>query len=203
MIEGVGTAQGAGRADAPRPAGGAHRAGASFAAEMSAASAAEERLERLRREIRPPRGERWEPVPGQSGYADIVSGPRNGWFINLHEGPRQGELFHRIRKDGREYHVYGEGRDRRTIEVKPREPDPAAVRPRANESFERVEGHRDYKRIEGGPRDDMYVNTSGNDRTGRAFRIEERDGQRYHVYGSGEKELEIRVGWRRGAAQER
>lgn len=201
MIEGVGTPQGATRADAGRPGGSPPRAGASFAAAMSAATAAEERIERLRRELRPPRGERWEPVPGTSSYADIVSGPRNGWFINLQEGPRQGELFHRIRKDGREFHVYGEGADRKVIEVRRREekPDAAEVRPREGETFERVGRHRDYKRIEGGERDDLFINTSGNERTGRTFEIEERDGQRFHVYGSGDNALEIRVGWRRDA----
>lgn len=201
MIEGVGTPQGATRADAGRPDGAAPRAGASFEAAMSAATAAEERIERLRRELRPPRGERWEPVPGTSSYADIVSGPRNGWFVNLQEGPRQGELFHRIRKDGREFHVYGEGADRKVIEVRRREEkrDPADVRPREGETFERVGGHRDYKRIEGGERDDLFINTSGNERTGRTFEIEQRDGQRFHVYGSGDNALEIRVGWRRDA----
>lgn len=206
MIEGINPPQGAERAR-PAAAAASQRAGGSnFAAAMSAASAAEERLERVRREVRPPRGERWEVVPGRSDYADVVSGPRNGWFVNLQEGPRQGEVFHRIRKDGREFHVYGEGRDRKTIEVKPRGRDADAVRPREGETFEAVTGHRDYRRIEGGKRDDRFINLSGNERTGRAFRIDERDGQRFHLYGTGENALEIRVGSRRGGgadAQER
>ncbi|MEX2196728.1 MAG: hypothetical protein WD844_15715 [Thermoleophilaceae bacterium] len=197
MIEGVNASRGATGADTGRAAAGAAPGSVpDFGAVMSAASAAEERMERVRREVRPPRGERWEVVPGRADYADVVSGPRNGHFVNLQEGPRQGEVFHRIRNDGREFHVYGEGRDRKTIEVKPRDRDPADVRPREGETFEAVQGHRDYKQIDGGDRDDLFINTSGNDRTGRAFSIDERDGQRFHVYGTGENALEIRVGWR-------
>lgn len=178
------------------------RAAGGFAAVLSDASeATSDRFERLRRELRAPRGERWEAVPGHSDYADIVSGPRNGWFINLSDGPRRGELFHRIRRDGREFHVYGEGRDRQVVEVKRRDvetrPDPERVRPRDGETFEAVPGHRDYQRIEGGERDDLFINLSGNERTGRAFEIVERDGNRFHVYGEGDNRVEIRVGWRR------
>ena len=184
-------------------AGAAARSGqGDFAAVLSDASdATADRFERLQRELRAPRGERWEAVPGHSDYADIVSGPRNGWFINLSDGPRRGELFHRIRKDGRELHVYGEGRNREVVEVERRDVverrDPERVRPRDGETFEAVTGHRDYRRIEGGERDDLYINLSGNERTGRAFEIVERDGHRYHVYGEGDNRVEVRVGWRR------
>jgi hypothetical protein len=207
VIEGVNSPQGAPGAGQSTPVR-ARAGGAGFAAAMSAAArseegatAAEERIERVRRAVRPPRGERWEPVAGRSDYADVVSGPRNGYFVNLQDGPRQGEVFHRVRKDGREFHVYGEGRDRTVIEVRRQDTkrDPDDVKPREGEAFEPVQGHRDYQRIEGGDRDDLFINLSGNDRTGRAFCIEERDGQRFHVYGSGDNALEIRVGWRRDA----
>ena len=205
MIEGVDSGRTAGvAAGGKAPAAGAQaRPAASFQAVMSEASAAEERMETVRRKVRPPRGERWEAVPGRSDYADVVSGPRNGYYVNLQDGPRQGQVFHMVRKDGRELHIYGEGRDRQVIEVarsvggdRPVR-DPDKVRPREGETFEPVAGHRDYRRIEGGERDDLFVNTSGNERTGRTFRIDERDGGRFHVYGSGPNALEIRVGWRR------
>ena len=218
MIEGVNSPQGVSGAGQSTPVR-ARAGGPGFAAAMSAAtraeegaSAAEQRIEEVRRKVRPPRGERWEPVAGRSDYADVVSGPRNGYFVNLQDGPRQGEVFHRVRKDGRELHIYGEGRDRTVIEVKRQDtkPDPDDVKPREGEAFEAVRGHRDYQRIEGGDRDDLFINLSGNERTGRAFSIEERDGQRFHVYGSGDNKLEIRVGWRDdardrddGRAQER
>lgn len=204
MIEAVNSPQAPGGTGQTTPVRG-RASGSGFAAAMSAAtqaeegaSAAEERIERVRRAVRPPRGERWEPVAGRSDYADIVSGPRNGYFVNLQDGPRQGEVFHRVRKDGRELHIYGEGRDRTVIEVKRQEakPEPGDVKPREGEAFEPVQGHRDYQRIEGGDRDDLFINVSGNERTGRAFSIEERDGQRFHVYGTGDNKLEIRVGWR-------
>lgn len=178
------------------------RAPGNFAAVLSDASdATADRFERLRRELRAPRGERWEAVPGHSDYADIISGPRNGSYINIGDGPRRGEVFQRVRRDERDYHVYGEGRNREVVEVKrsdaePRR-DPERVRPREGETFEAVTGHRDYQRIEGGARDDLFINLSGNERTGRAFEIVERDGHRYHVYGEGDSTLEIRVGWRR------
>lgn len=180
----------------PAAAGEPRRPTASgdFAAVLSDATA--DRFDRLRRELRPPKGERWEAVPGRSDYADVISGPRNGSFINLGDGPRRGEVFQRIRKDGREYHVYGEGRDRQVIEVKRRGPDPERVRPREGETFADVTGHRDYRRIEGGDRDSRYINVSGNERTGRDFEIVERSGRRYHVYGEGDRKLEIRVGLR-------
>jgi hypothetical protein len=183
----------------PAPAGAA----GSFAAVLSdATDATADRFERLRRELRAPKGERWEAVPGHSDYADIISGPRNGSYINLTDGPHRGEVFHRIRKDGREYHVYGEGRKREVVEVErrdaaPRSRDPERVRPGEGEAFEAVTGHRDYQRIEGGERDDLFINLSGNERTGRAFDIVERDGHRYHVYGEGDEKLEVRVGLRR------
>lgn len=192
------------------PAREAHQSGSApaavaasnFAAVLSdATDATADRFERLRRELRAPKGERWEAVPGHSDYADIISGPRNGSYINLTDGPHRGEVFHRIRKDGREYHVYGEGRSREVVEVKRRDVesrrDPERVRPREGEEFESVTGHRDYQRIEGGARDDLFINLSGNERTGRAFDIVERDGNRYHVYGEGDNKLEIRVGLRR------
>jgi hypothetical protein len=194
------------QASAARPAasGGSTQARSStdFAAVMAGATdSTAERFERLQRQLRTPRGERWEAVPGHSDYADIVSGPRNGYFVNIGDGPRRGEVFHRIRKDGHEYHVYGEGRSREVVEVKRRDVDeardPSDVRPREGEAFEAVTGHRDYQRIEGGARDDLFINLSGNERTGRAFDIVERDGNRYHVYGEGDNKLEIRVGFRR------
>jgi hypothetical protein len=184
----------------PGPAGGLTFA--SVHAEAVASSGGrgltEARLEELRRRLDPPRGERWEPVPGRSDYADVVSGPRNGFYVNLSPGPRQGQVFHIVRRDGRELHVYGEGANRRTIDVGPaRAPDPERIRPREGEEFEAVPGHTRYKKIEGGPRDDLYINLSGNERTGRAFQIVERDGRRFHVYGEGRGRIEVEVGRRR------
>ena len=47
-----------------------------------------------------------------------------------------------------------------------------------------VEGHM-YAEITAGPRNGMYLNTSGNERHGKAFLIVERAGRTFHVYGTG------------------
>ena len=51
-------------------------------------------------------------------YADILSGPRNGYYINLQQGSvREGEVFHIVKRGGKEFHVYGEGDDKVWVEV--------------------------------------------------------------------------------------
>jgi hypothetical protein len=66
---------------------------------------------------RPPKGERWAPVAGHSSYADILAGPRNGLFVNISGGIRDGMAFQIVHKGGKEFHVYGTGKDRQMIEV--------------------------------------------------------------------------------------
>ena len=68
----------------------------------------------------PPKGETWGPVDGKRAYADILSGPRNGYYINLQQGSvREGEVFHIVKRAGKEFHVYGEGDDKVWVEVGP------------------------------------------------------------------------------------
>jgi hypothetical protein len=66
---------------------------------------------------RPAKGERWAPVEGHNNYADILEGPRNGLFVNISGGVRDGMAFQIVKKGGKEFHVYGTGKDRQTIEV--------------------------------------------------------------------------------------
>ncbi|MBX5469476.1 MAG: hypothetical protein IRZ21_06205 [Thermoleophilaceae bacterium] len=139
--------------------------------------------------LRPPKGETWGPVEGHRDYADILDGPRNGFYVNLAPGKRQGQVFVIVHKGGKTYHVYGEGKNRKAIEVhEPRKPPPG-------ERWHKVGRHRDYRLVEGGPHDGTYINLSHNERDGRHFRIVERNGERYHVYGEGKNRIEIRVGW--------
>jgi hypothetical protein len=152
-------------------------------------------------ELKPPKGEKWEPVAGHNDYADIVAGKRNGFFVNLAPGPRQGEAFHIVKRDGRTFHVYGEGRNREVIEVKERI-DPSKVKPQAGETFADVKGHRDYKEIDGGKRDGLHVNLSGNERTGKAFKLVTRGDRTLHIYGEGRDREVIEVGWRKKRAAE-
>jgi hypothetical protein len=66
----------------------------------------------------PPKGETWGPVKDKLAYADILSGPRNGYYVNLQQGSvREGQTFHIVKRDGKEFHVYGEGDDKIWVEV--------------------------------------------------------------------------------------
>jgi hypothetical protein len=68
--------------------------------------------------LEPPKGETWGPVKGARSYADILSGPRNGYYVNLQQGSvREGQVFHIVKRDGKEFHVYGEGDDKVWVEV--------------------------------------------------------------------------------------
>jgi hypothetical protein len=141
--------------------------------------------------LKPPKGETWGPVAGHSDYADILSGPRNGYYVSLAPGKRQGKAFLIQHKDGKTYHVYGTGSKKEWVRVAT---DPNSLTPPKGETWKPVEHHKDYKQIAGGKRDDMFMNLSGNARTGEAFKIVERDGKRYHVYGSGKDVREVPVG---------
>jgi hypothetical protein len=70
-----------------------------------------------------PKGERWAPVEGHNNYADILEGPRNGLYVNISGGVRDGMAFQIVKKGDRVYHVYGTGKDRQMIQVEPRDDD--------------------------------------------------------------------------------
>jgi hypothetical protein len=144
----------------------------------------------LKTDLKPPNGETWGPVSGHTDYADILGGPRNGFYVSL-TGPRKGEAFVIVHKDGKTYHVYGSGKNKETVAVKP---NPADFTPLKGETWSPVHKHHDYKQIEGGKRNRQYVNLSGNDRTGQAFTIDHHDGKTWHVYGSGKDKHEVAVG---------
>jgi hypothetical protein len=72
-----------------------------------------------------PKGERTQKVEGH-GYVEIVSGPRNGMFINNTGGKRDGEAFLIVKRHGREFHIYGTGEDRTVYEVGRKREDAAA-----------------------------------------------------------------------------
>jgi hypothetical protein len=75
----------------------------------------------------PPKGETWAPVEGHQSYADILSGPRNGYFVNIQQGSsREGDVFHIVKKGGKEYHVYGTGDAKTMVEVGANKKKPAA-----------------------------------------------------------------------------
>jgi hypothetical protein len=66
----------------------------------------------------PPKGETWAPVKDHQSYADILSGSRNGYYVNIQQGSsREGDVFHIVKRSGKEYHVYGQGEDKTWVEV--------------------------------------------------------------------------------------
>src|SRR4051794_40983744 len=142
-----------------------------------------------------------KPVPG-ANYAEILTGPRAGLYLNTSGGARDGEAFVLVKHDGREDHVYGTGDDRKVITAgaesskkdssvgstptKTSTPTGSASTDKApsNEKTKPVEG-RPYADITAGPRKDLYLNTSGNARDGKTFVLVKKDDREYHVYGTG------------------
>jgi len=61
-------------------------------------------------------GERTEKVDGHR-YTEVISGPRNGMFINNSGNTRDGRAFVIVKREGREFHIYGTGDDRAVYEV--------------------------------------------------------------------------------------
>ena len=155
------------------------------------------------------KGETAEKVDGHA-YVEITSGDREGMFINTSGNVRNGQAFVLVRKHGKEYHIYGTGKDRlvvgfhmpssdKTSTTTPTDtPDKADkvhtpdVKLRKNETIEPVEGHA-YAEIVSGPRSGMYINTSQNGRRGEAFVLVEKADFNYHIYGSGDDRVVIRA----------
>ena len=74
-----------------------------------------------------PKSEKSAPVEGHA-YADITSGPRNGMYLNTSGNKRDGMAFVLVKRDGREYHIYGSGKDRLVVCLK-RKDDAADTAP--------------------------------------------------------------------------
>jgi hypothetical protein len=154
-------------------------------------------------------GETMEHVEGHA-YAEITSGSRDGMFINTSGNVRTGQTFVLVRKNGKEYHVYGTGKDRLVVgfhmpSSKPADDtgstggspstpksDLADINLRKGEKMEPVDGHA-YAEITSGARSGMYINTSSNSRRGEAFVLVEKAGFDYHIYGSGDDRTVIRA----------
>src|SRR3954451_7939908 len=115
-------------------------------------------------------------VEGQN-YAEILTGPRAGMYLNTGGGPRDGQAFILVKHDGREDHIYGTGKDRTVISSgaeKSSSSDTAdtadktsstssstAEKAPAGEKTKQVPG-RAYADILNGSRSGLYLNTSGN-----------------------------------------
>jgi hypothetical protein len=76
-----------------------------------------------------PKGEKTEAVAGHSDYRDITAGPRDGMYLNTSGNKRDGMAFVLVKRHGIEYHIYGTGKNRQVIEVKPHKHHHAATPP--------------------------------------------------------------------------
>jgi hypothetical protein len=90
-------------------------AGTSFSAVLKDASTTAESTTSAKKA---PAGEKTRAVDGHK-YVDVVAGPRKGMYINTGSNTRSGEAFVMVKKNGREYHIYGTGENRRVIGLKP------------------------------------------------------------------------------------
>jgi hypothetical protein len=61
--------------------------------------------------------EKTKHVSGR-GYADILNGTRSGMYLNTSGNKRDGDAFVLVKRDDREYHIYGTGSDREIFSVK-------------------------------------------------------------------------------------
>ena len=150
-------------------------------------------------EVKLRKGEEAQAVDGHA-YSEITKGARAGMYVNTSGNVRHGQTFVLVNKDGKEYHIYGTGKDRLVVgfhmPVGRRRRDRAAdttagpkadtsdLKLRKNEKIEPVEGHA-YAEITSGAREGMYINTSGNKRHGDAFVLVNKLGVEYHIYGTG------------------
>jgi hypothetical protein len=145
-----------------------------------------------------------KPVEGQS-YAEILTGPRAGMYLNTSGNGRDGEAFILVKgKDGSEQHIYGTGKDRTVVssggdssasESTDKTSDKssssgATSKAPANETTKPVEG-RAFADILTGSRNGLYLNTSGNVRDGQVFSLVKREGREYHIYGTGKDRMVV------------
>jgi hypothetical protein len=68
------------------------------------------------------KGEKMSGVSGHA-YAEISGGTRDGLYVNTSGNKRRGQAFVLVHKHGREYHIYGTGKDRLVVAL--RKPDHA------------------------------------------------------------------------------
>jgi hypothetical protein len=75
------------------------------------------------------RHESMAAVAGHS-YAEINGGGRDGMYVNTSNNKRRGQAFVLVHRHGIEYHIYGKGKDRLVVALKPQKPTtPAATTP--------------------------------------------------------------------------
>jgi len=63
------------------------------------------------------KGEAMTAVNGHS-YAEIHGGKRDGLYVNTSNNKRRGQAFVLVHKHGREYHIYGTGKNRLVVALR-------------------------------------------------------------------------------------
>jgi hypothetical protein len=58
-------------------------------------------------------------------YAEILTGPRAGMYVNTSHNKRNGQAFVMVERNGVEYHVYGTGKNRTVVEMRRHSAAPA------------------------------------------------------------------------------
>ena len=80
------------------------------------------------------KGESMSAVTGHA-YAEISGGKRDGLYVNTSGNKRHGQAFVLVHKNGREYHIYGTGKDRLVVALrKPDSGDTKAATPNTTSS---------------------------------------------------------------------
>ncbi len=105
---------------------------------------------RRRRPSKAPANEKTKQVDGRA-YADILNGSRYGLYLNTSGNVRDGQVFTLVKREGREFHIYGTGKDREIIGLRPK-PDDDARRRETTPSTDRQDGsdrHVDEHRHDG------------------------------------------------------
>jgi hypothetical protein len=87
--------------------GGAHFASLLASTETSTANAP----------IKLKPGEAMSAVKGHA-YGEISGGKRDGLYVNTSGNSRRGQAFVLVHKHGREYHIYGTGKDRVVVALR-------------------------------------------------------------------------------------
>jgi len=134
-----------------------------------------------------------KPVEGQQ-YAEILTGPRAGMYVNTSGNARDGEAFILVKSGGREQHIYGTGKDRTVVSSGGDETTASTDKTSTSTSTEKAPTGEKTKQVEGrayadilnGSRSGLYLNTSGNVRDGMTFALVKREGREYHIYGTGD-----------------
>jgi hypothetical protein len=129
-VQSITTADAAATAAKSAHAAATAKTRASFAGALAKASSksAAETPDSVLDAKKAPKGETSKSVNGHK-YADILTGPRNGMYLNTSGNKRDGQAFVLVKRDGKEFHVYGSGKDRVVVCLKRKDDTPTAAPP--------------------------------------------------------------------------